>query len=104
MNGCTFGIGPRLPAGTRRVTHANTGGNTLVQRMQTWGAHGVPANSVAISMLEPAEYRRLGGGGNLNATVFGIRTGLAWAFYYQLYTAVGGGNYQVHGVFPIRTP
>lgn len=55
-------------------------------------------------MLEPAEYRRLGGGGNLNATVFGIRTGLAWAFYYQLYTAVGGGNYQVHGVFPIRTP
>jgi hypothetical protein len=102
LNGCTFGIGP-VAGGSRRVSHANTGGNTLVQRTQTWGEHHVPANSLNIKMLEPAEYRRLGGGGALNATVFGIRTGLVWHFYFQLYTAVGQGNYVVHGVFPIST-
>jgi len=104
LNGCTFGIGPRTPLGFRRVSHANTGGNAFVQRTQTWTQHGVPANSYAISLLEPSEYRRLGGGGNLNATVFGVRTGVSWAFYFQLYTAVGNGNYKVHGVFPIRVP
>jgi len=102
LNGCTFGVGPRTAHG-QRVSHANSGGNTIMQRTQTWTEHGVPLNSNAISMLEPAEYRRLGGGGNLNATVFGIRRGLEWRYYFQLYTAVGQGNYQMHGVFPIRT-
>lgn len=100
LNGCTFGIGP-VAGGQRRVSHANSGGNTLTQRNQTWGEHHVPANSLNISMLEPATYRRIGGGGNLNATVFGIRSGASWSFYFQLYTAVGNENFQVHGVFPI---
>jgi hypothetical protein len=103
LNGCTFGIGPRSPGGVRKVSHANTGGNTNAQRTQTWGEHHVAANSTAISMLEPAEYRRLGGGANLNATVFGIRTGITWQFRYQLWT-LSAGNYQLIGVFPIRTP
>ncbi len=101
LNGCTFGVGPVAGAGRRRVTHANTGGNTVLQRAQVWGSQGVAPNSPHVALLEPAEYRRLGGGGNLNATVFGVRTGVLWRFYFQLYTAVGGGNFQVHGVFPI---
>ena len=108
LNGCTFGVGPTVGAGggSRRVSHANSGGNTQPQRTQTWGAHGVAANSVAIKMLEPAEYRRLGGGGNLNTTVFGILSAGIWRFYFQLYSAIPGANnnarnYQVHGVFPI---
>jgi hypothetical protein len=101
LNGCTFAMGAAAPNGDRRVCHANQGGNTLTQRNQTWNALGVPANT-RVAMLEPAEYRRLGGGGNLNATVFGIRDHLHWSFYFQLYTALGQGRYQVHGVFPIQ--
>lgn len=100
LNGCTFGVGP-VVAGVRRVTHANTGGNSVAQRAQVWGSQGVPLNSPLVTLLEPSQYRRLAPGANLNATVFGIRTGVLWRFYFQLYTAVGGGNFQVHGVFPI---
>ena len=104
LNGCSFGVGPMAPNGTRRVSHANTGGATTQQRTQTWTEHHVAANSTTISMLEPAEYRRLGGGASLQATVFGIRTGRQWRFYYQSYTAAGQGHFVVHGVIPIRTP
>lgn len=103
LNGCTFGIGPAV-RGVRRVSHANTGGNSLAQRNQTWNAHGVAANSLGIKMLEPAEYRRLNTTTNLQATVFGIRRGLNWSFYYQVYNAVGNCNYQVRDVIRISTP
>jgi len=100
LNGCTFGIGPVAPGGVRVVSHANTGGNTLPQRTQTWAAHAVPANSVAITMLEPALYRKMGG--NLQATVFGLRIGGNWQFHFQLYDRpAGGANITVYGVFPI---
>jgi hypothetical protein len=103
LNGCTFGIGPLAPGGARLVSHANTGGNTLPQRTQTWAAHAVPANALAITMLEPALYRRMGG--NLQATVFGIRSAGNWRFYFQLYNRpAGGANITVYGVFPIITP
>src|SRR5207245_559822 len=69
LNGCTFGIGP-VVRGVRRVSHANTGGNSLAQRNQTWNAHGVAANSLGIKMLEPSEYRRLNTNLNLQSTVF----------------------------------
>jgi hypothetical protein len=100
LNGCTFGIGP-VANNTRRVTHSNRGGNTLLQRADIQAAHGAGPGLAGITLLEPAQYRRLGGGGALQATVFGIRNGLNWKFYFQSYTAVNGTNFQVHGVFPI---
>ncbi|MBX3498319.1 MAG: hypothetical protein KF889_02660 [Alphaproteobacteria bacterium] len=103
LNGCTFGIGPAAADGSRRVSHANQGGQTAGQRNQTWNEHGVPVNSAAIKMFEPALYRRLGGGISLNATVFGFRIGTAWEFHFQLYQAVANGQYKLVGVFPIQS-
>lgn len=102
LNGCTYGIGPAQLGGTRLVTHSNRGGNTLLQRADIQAENGVGANLAGVTLLEPAQYRRLGGGGNLQATVFGVRTGNNWRFYFQSCTAIGGNNFQVHGVFPIH--
>lgn len=100
LNGCTFGIGPAGVGGARLVSHANTGGSTIPQRTQTWGEHHVAVNSQAIAMLEPALYRRMGG--NLQATVFGLRVAGSWQFHFQLYDRPpGGAPVIVHGVFPI---
>lgn len=101
LNGCTLGIGP-VVANRRRITHSNRGGNTLLQRADIQAANGAGAGLDGITLLEPAQYRALGGGGALNATVFGIRNGMNWRFFFQSYTAVGGNNFQVHGVIPIR--
>ena len=100
LNGCTFGIGP-VVNNTRRVTHSNHGGNTLLQRADIQAANGVGPNLAGVTLLEPAQYRRLGGGGALQATVFGIRSGMNWRFYFESYTAINGTSFQVHGVFPI---
>ena len=97
MNGCTFGVGRAAPDGSVRVSHANTGGDTAAQRNQTWTEHG----NHNVSMLEPALYRRLGNGMNLNITTFGIRSGRAWKFYFQLFEARPGRVFVLHGVFPI---
>ena len=102
LNGCTFGIGLAQPNHTRRVSHANSGGNTLLQRGQTQAIHHVGANMAGVSLLEPAEYRRMAP--TMQATVFGIRTGLVWRFYFQSYSSHGHGNYRVYGVYPIPAP
>jgi hypothetical protein len=99
LNGCTFGIGPVQPHNTRRVSHANSGGNTLLQRGQTMGVHG--GNLAGVTLLEPALYRRIGQALNMQATVFGIRTGVNWRFYFQSFSSHGHGNLRVYGVFPI---
>jgi hypothetical protein len=101
LNGCTFGIGPAAADGSRRVSHANSGGRTAQQQTQTWGEHGVPVNSTTISMFEPAVYRKLSSTKSLNATVFGIRTGRSWRFYFQLYQSVGAGLFKMIDVVPI---
>jgi len=103
LNGCTYGIGPVQLNGSRLVTHSNRGGNTMAQRADIQAENNVGANLLGVTLLEPAQYRRLGGGGALQATVFGIRTGMLWRFYFQSYTAHGATNFQVHGVFPIPT-
>lgn len=100
LNGCTYGIGPVQPNRSRLVTHSNRGGNAMLQRADVQAENGVGVNLVGVTLLEPSEYRRLGGG-NLNATVFGIRTGANWNFYFQSYTSVAANQFQVHGVFPI---
>lgn len=75
LNGCTFAVGPVQPGNVRRVSHANTGGNTILQRQQTRTAQQ-SGNLAGIALLEPASYRRLSPTLALNTTVFGIRTGL----------------------------
>jgi len=99
LNGCTFGIGPVAPGGVRVVSHANTGGNTLPQRAQTWAEHHVPANAQAITMLEPMLYRKIAPA--MQATVFGIRVGGNWQFHFQSYDRLPGAGIRVYGVFPI---
>lgn len=101
LNGCTYGIGPAAPNGSRRVSHANSGGAIGTQRTQTWNQHGVPANSTAVKMLEPSLYRN-NLIGSAQATVFGIRSGLNWDFYFQSYDwDLGSRTFTLHGVFPI---
>ena len=100
LNGCTYGIGPRQADGTRRVSHANRGGNTILQRTDIQNQNNVGATLPGVTMLEPAEYRRLGG--ELHATVFGIRSGYNWSFYYQSYSYMKENQYRLNGVFPIR--
>lgn len=99
MNGCTYGIGPAAPNGSRLITHANRGGNTLLQRADTFNTHGVGANGGGVRLMEPALYRR-GLAGNVCATTFGIRTGLNWRFYFQSYSVLAG-VFTLIGVFPI---
>lgn len=100
LNGCTYGIGPRQADGTRRVSHANRGGNTILQRTDIQNQNNVGATLPGVTMLEPAEYRRLGG--ELHATVFGIRSGYNWSFYYQSYSYMKENQYRLNGVLPIR--
>ena len=102
LNGCTFGIGPAGIGGARRVAHANRGGNTLLQRGQIQGAFGVGPNLAGLTLLEPAQYRRLSDVLNMQATVFGIRTATNWRFYFQAFSTHGAGNYRVYGVYPIQ--
>jgi hypothetical protein len=98
LNGCTFAVGPVQPGNIRRVSHANSGGNTILQRQQTRTAQ--QSGSLAgVALLEPADYRRLSNTLSINATVFGIRTGVAWRFYFQMYS-YAGGTATVYGVFP----
>ena len=98
LNGCTFAVGPVQPGNLRRVSHANTGGNTNLQRQQTRTAQQ-SGNLAGIALLEPADYRRLSATLAISATVFGIRTGLAWQFYFQTYS-YANGTATVYGVFP----
>jgi hypothetical protein len=98
LNGCSFGVGPH--GGGLRAAHANSGGNVLLQRGQLQAEFGVGGNMAGITMLEPADYRRLSNTVNLQATVFGIRNGAAWQFYFQCYSSHTHGNYRVYGVFP----
>ncbi len=98
LNGSTFAVGPVQPGNMRRVSHANTGGNTVLQRQQTRTAQ--QSGSLAgIALLEPADYRRLSAALAISATVFGIRTGLDWKFYFQMYS-YANGTATVYGVFP----
>jgi hypothetical protein len=99
MNGCTFGVGPAAANGSRLVSHANVGGNTINQRAATFAEHGVGPGGGGIRLMEPALYRR-GLAGNVCATTFGIRTGLNWNFYFQSYSLLGG-VFTLLGVFPI---
>ena len=111
LNGCTFGIGTPDAQGRVVVTHANSGGNTINQRNQIQGAHGVGADMAGVTLLEPAVYRRINPTKNMQATVFGIRSGGGWRFYFQSYEVAGqnmalpnstaGLSYMMHGVFPI---
>jgi hypothetical protein len=103
LNGCTFGIGTAGAGGARRVAHANRGGNTILQRGQIQGAFAAGANLAGLTLLEPAQYRRLSPVLSMQATVFGIREGTNWRFYFQCYSNSGGGQYRVYGVFPIVT-
>jgi hypothetical protein len=98
LNGCTFAVGPVQAGNTRLVSHANSGGNTVLQRQQTRTAQQ-SGNLAGVALLEPANYRRLSQTQAISTTVFGIRTGLAWKFYFQVY-AYAGGNATVYGVFP----
>lgn len=97
LNGCTFGVGAPQPNGNKLVSHANAGGNAQVQRGMTGGAHG---GLGGVALLEPALYRNLGGQGQNQATVFGIRSGLNWRFYFQSYTYLGNQTFRLNGVFP----
>lgn len=111
LNGCTFGIGAPDGQGRRVVTHANSGGNTVNQRGMVQGAHGANNNMDGVRLLEPSLYRRVNPTANMQATVFGIRTGLNWNFYFQSYEVAGvnaalpmstaGLSFKLHGVFPI---
>jgi hypothetical protein len=102
LNGCTYGIGPRQMNGNRRVTHSNRGGATGPQRADIQAENNVGKNLAGVTMLEPPEYRRIGGGGSLQATVIGIRSGTIWSYYFQSYTAIMQNQYRLNGVFPIR--
>lgn len=101
LNGCTFGIGPAHANHTRLVSHANHGGIAHLQREQIRVAHGVGANLAGVTVLEPQLYRRFAVDLNMQATVFGIRTGYDWRFYFQSYSSHGQGTYRMYGVFPI---
>lgn len=98
MNGCTLGIGPAGMAGDHDVVHANNPGGTVMQRNQVTNA--LPGGMAGAILLEPAQYRHLGPAG-MQATTFGLLNGAHWQFYFQSFTYHGGGNHQVHGVFPI---
>ena len=100
LNGCSFGVGPFGAAGGKRAAHANSGGNAILQRNQLQVAFGAGANLAGISLLQPNDYRRLSPTLNLQATVFGIRQGTQWRFYFQCYSSHTHGNYRVYGVFP----
>jgi len=86
---------------TRLVSHANHGGIAHLQRQQIQVAHGVGANLAGVTVLEPQLYRRFAVDLNMQATVFGIRTGYDWRFYFQSYSYHGQGTYRMYGVFPI---
>jgi len=68
LNGCTFGVGPDQGHSVRLVTHSNRGGQTVPQRNDIQAQHHVGPNLAGVALLEPSEYRRLGG--NLQATPF----------------------------------
>jgi hypothetical protein len=97
MNGCTFAIG-QPNGGTITVAHANTGGNSAAQRQQISGVFGGLGN---LKVLEPAAYRRVKPGSRINATTFGIRSGMTWTFYFQSWESVGNGTYLTYGVMPV---
>lgn len=104
LNGCTFAIGPPDAQHVRRVSHANTPGDPAAQRLQTQNAHNTGADLAGLTLLEPSNYRHIGTRLSMQATAFGIRTGLQWAFYFQLFSAHTSGNYRfkMYDVFRIQ--
>ncbi len=101
LNGCTFGIGPAQANHTRLVSHANHGGVNHLQLQQIRVAQGVGADLAGVTVLAPQLYRHFAVDLNMQATVFGIRTGYGWRFYFQSYSFHGQGSYRMYGVFPI---
>ncbi|HJZ58312.1 MAG TPA: hypothetical protein VKE74_25440 [Gemmataceae bacterium] len=103
LNGCTFAVGPANAHHVRRVSHVNNGGNTVLQRGQVQTEHGTGPNLAGLTLLEPAMYRRLNPALSMQATVFGIRTGVQWRFYFQSFSAHIGATYRyrMYGVIPI---
>lgn len=96
MNGCTFAIGSQSGDGSCRVSHANKGGKSFVQRNMVFDSYG----DDRVSMMEPALYRNLTSSVSLNATTFGISDGGYWEFHFQSYV-ITRGVYKAYGVFPI---
>lgn len=104
MNGCTFAVGQPQANGTTRVTHANRGGHIADQRAQVRAEHGLTGPGMGgVTLLEPNVYRDGDGaaaGQGRQTTVFGIRNGTTWDFYYQSYNYLGNAQFQLNGVHP----
>lgn len=98
MNGCSFGIDGSNPNGSVKVTHANRGGHSGDQLNQLGIAHN---GLGGLKVLEPQTYRTMAPRKNMNATTFGIRSGMNWKWYFQSYCYEGKGLYTLYGVFPI---
>jgi hypothetical protein len=99
MSGCSFGVG--IPTqNSVLVMHSNDGltgentpGDTTAKRnaQQTSQFNSLTGANANRKMLQPDSYRI--GGGDLRATIIGVRKGHKWDFWYQNHDVQGQSSY-----------
>ena len=105
INGCTFGVGSPTEDGSVLVSHGNLAelqgtsqdpeGDQAARQL----AVGHQLHGDGATYLTPDMYRD----GKANVTMFGMRVGSAWKFYYQRYAAAGGGTFKLLSLEELTT-